>query len=96
LQPDRTFFYVAAEQELARGEDANDLQSGTVALINTALRQNEPLSGFSLASGFFPTTDQETELSGRLDRVLTSQQTLMVRYAFTMRATQTMLSTRTN
>jgi len=83
LQPDRTFFYVAAEQELARGEDAKDLQSGTVALINTALRQNEPLSGFSLASGFFPTTDQETELSGRLDRVLTSQQTLMVRYAFT-------------
>jgi len=83
LQPDRAFFYVAAEQELAHGEDANDLRSGTVASINTALRQNGPLSSFSLASGFFPTTDQETELSGRLDRVLTSRQTLMVRYAFT-------------
>ncbi len=83
LQSDRTFFYVAAEQELARGEDVNDLQPGTVALINTVLRQNGPLNGFGLASGFFPTIDQETELSGRLDRVLTPQQNLMVRYAFT-------------
>jgi hypothetical protein len=83
LQPDRTFFYIAAEQELARGEDVNDLQPGTLALINTALRQTGPLNGFSLGNGFFPTTDQETELSGRLDRVLTPQQTLMARYAFT-------------
>jgi len=83
LQPDRTFFYIAAEQELARGEEVNDLQPGTVALINTALRQNGTLGGFALASGFFPTTDQETELSGRLDRVLNPQHALMVRYAFT-------------
>jgi hypothetical protein len=83
LQPDRTFFYVAAEQELARGEDVNDLQQGTLALINTALRQPGPLNGFTLTSGFFPTIDQETEISGRLDRVLSAQQNLMVRYAFT-------------
>ncbi len=83
LQPDRTFFYIAAEQEFARGEDVNDLQPGTVTLINTALRQTGPLSGFTLGTGFFPTTDQETELSGRLDRVLSPKQAVMVRYAFT-------------
>jgi len=83
LQPDRTFVYIAAEQELARGEDANDLRPATAAIINTPLHQTGTLNGFSLSSGFFPTTDQETELSGRLDRVLTPQQNLMVRYAFT-------------
>ncbi len=83
LQPDRTFFYIAAEQELARGEDVNDLQPETVARINAAVRQTGPLGGFGLRTGFFPTTDQETELSGRLDRVLTPKQAVMVRYAFT-------------
>ena len=83
FHPDRTFFYVAAEQELARGEDVNDLQPATLALINTALRQTGPLNGFRLGSGLFPTTDHETELSGRLDQVLTLRQGFMVRYAFT-------------
>jgi len=83
LQPDRSFFYIAVEQEMARGEDVSDLQTGTATLINTALRQTGPLSGFTLGTGFFPTTDQETELSGRLDRVLSPKQAVMVRYAFT-------------
>src|SRR6267154_3647350 len=39
IQHDKTFFYVAAEQELARGEDANDINSATVSQINTALQQ---------------------------------------------------------
>lgn len=83
LQRNKTFYYVAAEQELARGEDANDLKSTTIAQINNALRQTGPLHSFILQSGFFPTVDQETELSGRIDRNLTLHQSVMLRYAFT-------------
>jgi hypothetical protein len=30
IQRDRTFYYVAAEQEIAHGEDTDDLQPGTL------------------------------------------------------------------
>jgi len=83
LQPDKTFYYVAAEQELARGEDANDISAGTAALINNALRATGPLPGLHLQTGFIPTTEQETELSGRIDRTLMAKQKVMLRYAFT-------------
>lgn len=83
IQRDKTFYYLAAEQELARGEDTNDLRPATLAQINGALQQPGPLRGLSLQTGFFPTIDQETELSGRLDRNLSPHQTAMLRYAFT-------------
>jgi hypothetical protein len=82
IQRDKTFYYVAAEQEIARGEDANDLQPATLAAINTAVKHYGPLSNLALQPGFMPTTDQETELSGRVDRNLTARQGLMLRYAF--------------
>ena len=80
---DRTFYYVAGEQELAHAEDASDLSPSTLATINSALRLYSPLAALTLQSGFFPTTDQETELSARIDHRLTSAQGLMLRYAFT-------------
>ena len=83
IQRDKMFYYVAAEQELARGEDTNDLKPSTLSAINTALKQYGPLANLALQSGFFPTTDQETELSGRMDRSLTTSQAVMLRYAFT-------------
>ncbi|GAA3767060.1 hypothetical protein GCM10022270_29270 [Terriglobus aquaticus] len=83
LQRDRTFYYVAAEQEIAHGEDANDLKPTVVSQINAALQQPGPVQGLILKTALFPTTDQETELSGRLDRVFTDQQSGMLRYAFT-------------
>lgn len=83
IQHDKMFYYVAAEQELARGEDTNDLKPSTLATINTALKQYGPLANLTLQSGFFPTSDQETELSGRVDRNLTTHQAVMLRYAFT-------------
>lgn len=83
IQHDKTFFYVAAEQELARGEDANDLFPATVTRINSALQRFGPLRGVNLKTGFVPTTDQETELSARVDRRLTARQSVMLRYAFT-------------
>jgi hypothetical protein len=83
IQHDKTFYYVAAEQELAHGEDANDIQPATVSQINSALQQTGPLKNLTLQTGFIPTTDQETELSGRIDRVLTAKHSAMLRYAFT-------------
>jgi hypothetical protein len=83
VQQDKTFYYVAGEQEMAHGEDTNDLNPSTLAIINSSLLSYPPLANVSLESGFFPTTDQETEVSGRIDRVLTSRQAVMFRYAFT-------------
>ena len=83
LQPDKTFYYVAAEQELAWGEDANDLLPATVARINNALARVGPLRTLSLETGFLPTTNQQTELSARLDRALTAKESVTLRYAFT-------------
>ncbi len=83
IQHDKMFYYVAAEQELARGEDTNDLNPSTLSAINAALKQYGPLANLTLQSGFLPTTDQETELSGRVDRTLTTRQAVMLRYAFT-------------
>ena len=83
IRKDRTFYYVAAEQEVAHGQDTNDLKPSTVNAINAALTQYTPLSTLTLQPGFFPTTDEETELSGRLDHRLTSRESLTARYAFT-------------
>jgi Outer membrane receptor proteins, mostly Fe transport len=83
IQRDKTFYYVAAEQEMARGEDTNDLKPSTIDAINSSIRNYPPLANLSLQSGFFPTTDQETELSGRIDHTLTTREAIMLRYAFT-------------
>lgn len=83
LQRDKTFYYVAAEQEIAHGHDTNDLRPATLTQLNTALQQPGPLQGLVLQSGFFPTSDQETELSGRIDRAFTARHSAMLRYAFT-------------
>jgi hypothetical protein len=83
ISRNRMFYYVAAEQEMARGEDTNDLTPSTLKSINSSLRNYPPLSSLNLQSGFFPTTDQETELSGRFDRTLTKREAVMLRYAFT-------------
>ena len=83
IQRDKTFYYVAAEQEMARGEDTNDLNPSTLTAINKSIQHYAPLAGLTLQSGFFPTTDQETELSGRIDHSLTASENIMLRYAFT-------------
>ena len=83
IQRDKTFYYVAAEQEIAHGQDVDDLKPATLSSINAAIQNYQPLGGLVLQSGFFPTTDQETELSARLDRTLTAHESLLARYAFT-------------
>lgn len=82
VKRDKFFYYVAAEQEIAHGEEASDFQPQIASQINSAMKQSGPLHGFTLAQGFFPTTNQETELSGRLDDS-SSANSLMLRYALT-------------
>lgn len=83
IQRDKTFYYVAGEQEFAHGQDVNDLAPSTLATINAAIQNYAPLNGLTLQPGFFPTTDQETELSARVDRTLNAHEAFMARYAFT-------------
>ena len=82
IRKGQLFYYIAAEQEMARGEEAGDFNSGTLTAIDSALSQAGPLRGFQLQQGFYPTTNQETELSGRIDRDSTAN-SLMLRYALT-------------
>ena len=82
---DRTFFYVAGEQERSRGDDASLIQSSVASTVNSVL-----------AAGAFPslvtrrlnpdtlTVERaETEASGRLDHQLNGNNSLLVKYAFT-------------
>ena len=82
IERSRLFYYLAGEQELARGEDASDFGPALAATIDGAMNQAGALRGFRLQQGFFPTTNEETELSGRLDRD-SATQSLMLRYALT-------------
>lgn len=83
IRRNRTFGYAAAEKEMARGEDASDLPPATIDRINTALAAGGPLQATRLASGFFPTTNQQTEFTARLDQRASDTSSLMLRYAMT-------------
>ncbi|HEV2464569.1 MAG TPA: TonB-dependent receptor [Acidobacteriaceae bacterium] len=82
LRKNRSFYYLAAEQEMARGEDAGDFGPNERAAIDRALRGTGPLRGFRLQDGFFPTENDETEFSARFDQAM-GQSNLMLRYALT-------------
>lgn len=82
LKKGKLFYYVAAEQELSRGEEASDFDPQLTAEIDDVLVQSGPLRGFRLQQGFFPTTNQETEFSGRVDRPFGAN-SFMLRYALT-------------
>ena len=83
IRKDRAFYYSSFEQEHARGEDAADLSSATVVLVNEALSTQGPLRGLQIANGFFPTEREETEFSQRFDLQINTRHSLMLRYAFT-------------
>lgn len=77
----RLYYYIAAEQEMGRGEEAGDFSPQLAERIDAALHQG-PLSGFHIQQGFYPTTNQETEFSTRIDRSIRGSH-LMLRYALT-------------
>lgn len=76
------YYHTAAELEHSRGEEAGDLNPALISQIQSSLNRAGPLPGFQLQQGFFPTTNQETEASLRVDRS-TTRHSLMLRYALT-------------
>ncbi len=82
LKKSKLFYYIAGEQEMARGEEASDFDPQLAKEIDGALLQTGPPRGFRVQQGFFPTTNQETEISGRIDRTF-NVNSLMLRYALT-------------
>ncbi len=83
IRKNKTFGYAAAEQEMARGEDAGDLPPAVIQQINAALASGGPLATTRLTPGFFPTANQQTEFTARLDQVAGQRNSLMLRYAMT-------------
>jgi hypothetical protein len=85
LIPNRTFYYVAFEQEHERSQAAGDIAPAIAALLNNTLAAGL-YPGFpvrSLIPGFSPTARAETEASAKLDQQQSERSLLSFRYALT-------------
>ena len=82
---DRTFYYVAIEQEHNRGQNGSDIDPTAAAAINPFLAAGgfPGLATRQITTNFFPISRAETEAAGKLDHALTKSTSLMLRYAFT-------------
>ena len=86
LRKDRTFYYVAIEQESNRGQNDSDIDPAAAAAIRVGLAGGvfPRLAGArQITTGFFPIARAETEAAGKLNHQLTGNTSLMLRYAFT-------------
>lgn len=82
---DRTFYYVAAEQEHNRGQIGSDIDPSVASTINSFLASGAfpNLPTRQITTAFSPIARAETEAAGKLDHQLTKNTALMLRYAFT-------------
>jgi len=82
---DRTFYYVAVEQEHNRGQNGSEIDPAVAASINNFLATGAfpGLATRQITTNFFPISRAETEAAGKLDHQLTKNTALMLRYAFT-------------
>lgn len=85
IAKNRTFYYIAIEQEHNRGQSGSDIDPGVASAINTflAIGAYPRLATRQITTGFFPISRAETEAAGKLDHQLTGNTSLMLRYAFT-------------
>src|SRR2546428_8134449 len=81
----RTFFHAAVEQEHNRGQNGSDIDSSVASALNNFLAAGSfpRLKTRQITTGFFPIAQAETEASGKLSNQISSQNSLMLRYAFT-------------
>lgn len=82
---DRTFYYVAGEQEGAHGDESSLISSTVASTINDVLGAGA-FAGIGtrhINPDLFPTTRGETELSGRLDHHVGNRHSLLLKYAST-------------
>ncbi len=82
---DRTFYYVAAEQEHNRGQNGSDIDPAVASALNSFLATGAfaRLTTRQITTNFFPISRAETEAAGKLDQRFTKSTSLMLRYAFT-------------
>jgi len=81
----KTFYYVAAEQESNRGQIGSDIDLAAASAINMLLA-NGTFPGIvarHITTAFSPTSRAETEAAARLDQQVGKSTSLMLRYAFT-------------
>jgi hypothetical protein len=83
--PNRTFYYVAAEQEHARGDDSSLISPAVADTVNQALRSGDfpRLPVRALNPGLFPVERAETEASVKLNHQITNRHALVLKYALT-------------
>ena len=82
---DRTFYYVAGEQEGAHGDDSSLISSSAANTINGLLASGvfPRITTRAVNPGLFRTGRAETEVSGRLDHHIVKQHSLLLKYALT-------------
>ncbi len=85
LVKNRTFFYLAAEQEHNRGEAASDIEPSVADAINPFLGSGAfpGMSTRQVTTGLFPVVRAETEASAKVNHAINADQSLMLRYTFT-------------
>ena len=82
---DRTFYYVAGEQEGAHGDDSSLISAPVATAINGLLSSGAfpRIATRNVNPDLFRTARGETEISGRLDHHLNNNESLLLKYALT-------------
>jgi hypothetical protein len=82
---DRTFYYLAGEQEWAHGDDSSLISPSVATAVNGLLDSGEfpRISTRAINPQLFRTSRAETEVSGRLDHHIAAKHSLLLKYAST-------------
>src|SRR5712664_1763739 len=85
VMKDKTFYYIAVEQEHNRGQIGSDIDPAAASTINAFLATGAVpgLATRQITTAFSPIARAETEAAGKLDHQLTKNNALMLRYVFT-------------
>lgn len=81
----RTFYYVAGEQEGAHGDDSSLISPSVASAINGVLASGAfpRIATRAINPELFRRSRAETEVSGRLDHHITDKHSLLLKYALT-------------
>lgn len=82
---DRTFYYLAGEQEGARGDDSSLIQPSVATAINAVLGSGgfPKIATRAINLQLFSTSRAETEVSARLDHHIKGEHSLLLKYSLT-------------
>jgi len=82
---DRTFYYLAGEQEDARADDSSLISPALASEVNGVLGSGQfpGIATRTIHPDLFRTARGETEISGRLDHHVNDRQSLLLKYVLT-------------